>query len=116
MAMEKMNKQDLNLLDKIYNYRDSENSRIVKDIEADIESISNDLNRNKQERDREIEEINALNTALEAFKKSSQEFVSKFSSFSNDQFEPLAIAFDINIPFESYVDKVKDNKDSYIEN
>ena len=54
--MEKMNKQDLNLLDKIYNYRDSENSRIVKDIEADIESISNDLNRNKQERDREIEE------------------------------------------------------------
>ena len=114
--MEKMNKQDLNLLDKIYNYRDSENSRIVKDIEADIESISNDLNRNKQERDREIEEINALNTALEAFKKSSQEFVSKFSSFSNDQFEPLAIAFDINIPFESYVDKVKDNKDSYIEN
>jgi hypothetical protein len=116
MAMEKMNKQDLNLLDKIYNYRDSENSRIVTDIEADIESISNDLNRNKQERDREIEEINALNAALEAFKKSSQEFVSKFSSFSNDQFEPLAIAFDINIPFESYVDKVKDNKDSYIEN
>ena len=114
--MEKMNKQDLNLLDKIYNYRDSENSRIVTDIEADIESISNDLNRNKQERDREIEEINALNAALEAFKKSSQEFVSKFSSFSNDQFEPLAIAFDINIPFESYVDKVKDNKDSYIEN
>ena len=95
--MARLKQEELILLDKIYNLKDSEKNTIIVDLKEHISNIENEItNKNKERQQNEFEESD-LKAKLEIFTNQSEAFCSTFGELNNDTFQSLK---DIGVDLE----------------
>lgn len=112
--MARLKQEELILLDKIYNLKDSEKNTIIVDFKDRISNIEKEIASKNEERQQNEFEESDLKAKLEIFTNQSEAFCSTFGELNDETFQSLR-DIGVNLEIGTMLETIKEKAPGYCE-